>query len=271
MISPQDMPPDQDAVDTLARLRPVTVVENVWPAPARDAAFERVMQAARTPSRTSRNPRSSRWRLALAVVVTALLVGSGVSIAAAGGILPESFGHAFSFWKSETHGAVAARNARRVGQIPGPGREVLSLWVAAGKNGATCLSLLYEPPGPLGRPAPGRARSVGGECATARQREGRTFGGLSASSPDSRLYAMWGPMGEAARVELRLDDGSVRPAGSAAGYFFFWFRTDREPAPALVVGYDDAGQVVGRQAVPRLPMGPAQGASVKGKATQSVQ
>jgi hypothetical protein len=128
--------------------------------------------------------------------LTAVLVGSGVGVAAAGGVLPESFTRSFSFWTSETHGAVEVQKARRVAQTPGPNADVLSLWVATGKNGTTCISLLYESPGDLDRPAPKQARSAGGECPTAEQQASGTFGNLGGSAEDSGIHTMCGADGQ---------------------------------------------------------------------------
>ena len=114
---------------------------------------------------------------------------------------------------------------------------------------------MYESPGALERPAPTLARSAGGECPIAQQQSDGAFGDLGGSADDVGLHTMWGAMGKAVRAELRLSDGTVRPAGSAQGYFFFWYRADRKAAAPLLVGYDSAGNVVGEQRLPDLITG----------------
>jgi hypothetical protein len=57
------------------------------------------------------------------------------------------------------------------------------------------------------------------------------------------------------RAELHLSDGSVRSAGSAEGYFFFWYLADSQVDPPVLVGYDRAGHVVSKQRLANLLTG----------------
>ena len=127
---------------------------------------------------------------------------------------------------------------------------MLTVWSATGTDGTTCVSALFEAPGALDRPAPADFRSAGGQCSPANPAE--PFGSLGGSSTAEGVHTMWATAGDAVRAELRLPDGTTRPALSAAGLFFCWYTAGPgAPAPVLV-GYDSVGGEVGRTPLPNL-------------------
>ncbi|MEJ3743049.1 hypothetical protein WEI85_07170 [Actinomycetes bacterium KLBMP 9797] len=236
---------------TLEKLRPATTVDNLWPAPARDAALERLLATAASPQQLAPRPRRGRRVLATAAL-TLGLVASGVGVAGAAGVLPESFTRELSFWASETKGGVDVGNARRVAQTPGPDGTVLSLWAASGTDGTTCVSALFEPPGPLDRPAPSDFRGTGGHCTRPQDRQrGLRFGSGGGSSTPSGVHTWIVAAGDAVRAELRLATGSTRPVPSAEGVFFFWYLADEHTDPPVLAGYDAAGRAVQGPPLPR--------------------
>lgn len=252
------MSAEPDRMTTLEKLKPLTVVETAWPPSVRDAAFERVLSGA-----AKEIPVPPRRRLLIAAAVTVILIASGVGVAAAGGLLPETFTRELAFWTSETQGGVDIQKAQRVAQGPGPDGSVLSVWAATGKDGTTCVSPMFEMPGELDRPAPKNPHLLGGQCATpVQQQQDGGFGGVSGGGPDKRgIAVMWGPMGRAVRGELHLSDGSVRPAISAERNFFFWYLADDHAEPPVLIGYDSAGRVVGRAQIPDLVTRPTMAVS----------
>lgn len=228
-----------DPMDTLVRLRPASTVDTLWPEPRRVTTLERVMSDQPAPAR--------RRRLAVAVLAGGLVL-AGVGAAATGGVLQR----ALSFWATETGGGVDAASARRVAQGPGPGGLVLSVWAAEGSDGTLCVSPLFEAPGDLARPAPADFALAGGECAPAAVRD-EPFGSSLGGSADAHgVHTMWGPAGAAARADVRLPDGTVRPAVVAMGMFFCWYEVDRAAAAPSLIGYDAGGGVVGEAPLPNL-------------------
>jgi hypothetical protein len=234
--------------DILEKLRPVTAVDQQWPVDARPAALERLLlEAAAAPAPAPRRP--GRRRLLLTAAFTTGIVAAGAGVATASGLLPDSFTGPLSFWASETGGAVDVQTARRVAQGPGPDGMVLSVWSGRGADGTFCVSPMFEAPGPIDRPAPTDFRLAGGQCNPADLRQ-QSFGDLGGSSTPDGLYTTWASAGHAVRADLRLADGSVRPALVAEGMFFFWYRTEAGVALPTLVGYDAAGKKVGERQMP---------------------
>ncbi|MGN9909075.1 hypothetical protein ACTMTJ_16145 [Phytohabitans sp. LJ34] len=230
----------------LEKLRPVTAVDDEWPPAARAAALERLLLAP-APTAARRRP-----RLLVTAALTAGILAVGAGAATAGGLLPESFTGSLSFWTSETDGGVDVQTARRVAQGPGPDGTVLSVWSARGANGTVCVAPMFEAPGPVDRPAPADFRLAGGQCEPADMRSQPVFGSTGGSSTPEGIHTMWASAGGAVRAELRLTDGSVRPALAAAGMFFFWYEANERVAPPTLVGYDSAGTVLGERPLPDL-------------------
>lgn len=236
----------RDPIAVVEKLRPVTTVDTHWPVEARDAALHRLLATADSPPRRSR-----RRRVLLTAALTAGLVASGAGVAGAAGLLPESFTKPLSFWTTETGGAVDVQTARRVAQAPGPDGKVLSVWSAKGKNGATCIAPLFEPPGDLDRPAPTNFTLAGGQCTSANPRT-EPFGNGGGSADARGIHTMWATVGNAVRAELRFADGTVRPVLEAEGLFFFWYLADAHVDPPTLVGFDAAGNVVAQRQLPNL-------------------
>ena len=240
----------RDAMTIIEKLRPVSTVDDRWPTSARDSALERILLAA-TDSPPLQPRRSRRRRLLLIAAVTAGLVTSSAGIAGAAGLLPESFTKPLSFWTNETGGAVDVQTARRVAQAPGPDGKVLSVWSATGKDGTVCVAPLFESPGDLDRPAPTDFKLAGGQCASP-DPSMVSFGDGGGSADKRGIHTMWFAAGNAVRADLRLPDGTVRPAVRAEGMFFLWyFASDSVTAPTLV-GYDAAGNIVREMPMPNL-------------------
>jgi hypothetical protein len=245
----------QSKLTTLEKLRPATTVANCWPAAARDAVLERLLQAtADSPPPVRVRPR--RRRLLLTAALTAGLLTSGAGIATAGGLLPDSFIGPLSFWAKETGGAVDVQTARRVAQAPGPDGTVLSVWSARSEDGTTCIAPMFESPGPLDRPAPTDFRLAGGNCERKsdldRGSGNGPFDRVGGSSDDRGIHTMWAAAGGVPRAELRLADGTMRPALLAEGQFFFWYLADERVDPPTLVGYDAAARVVAERPLPNL-------------------
>jgi hypothetical protein len=244
------MTKSRDTVTIVEKLRPVTTVDDQWPASARDAALERLLIVATdTPPEPPR--RSGRRRVLITAAVTAGLVTSGAGIAAAGGLLPDSFTGPLSFWVTETDGAVDAQTARRVAQTPGPDGRVLSVWSGKAKDGTTCIAPLFEPPGDLDRPAPRDFELAGGQCGHTDPRT-ESFGNGGGSADRRGIHMMWVTSGKAVRAELRLPDGTVRPALPAEGFFFFWYLANENVDPPVLVGYDANGNLIAETPLPNL-------------------
>ena len=242
------MTENRDTMSIVEKLRPASTVDRRWPASARDAALERLLVAAGCAPAPAR--RSRRRRVLLTAALTTGLVASGVGVAAAGGLLPESFTRPLSFWSTETGGVVDAQLARRVAQAPGPDGTVLSVWSATGPDGTTCIAPLFEPPGDLNRPAPANFHLAGGSCATG---EGLgPFGSLGGSADERNVHTIWASAGDAVRGELLFPDGTVQPVLYAEGQFFLWYVANDRVDPPTLVGYDAAGTVVGRAPLPNM-------------------
>lgn len=232
---------DDRAMAILENLRPTSTVDKAWPASDREAALERVLASSAPPLAA---PSRRRRRVLLTTAVTAALLATGAGVATANGVLPESFTNEISFWASETKGGVDVDNARRVAQGPGPDGKVLTIWAATGADGTTCVSPMYEEPGDLDRPAPANVPITGGTCTQDTRKE--PFGTFGGSKNEQGIQTWFGSDGGVARAELRLADGTVRPAIHAAGMIFFWYREDDSVAQPVIVGYDAAGHEVHR-------------------------
>ena len=240
----------RDTMTIIEKLRPVTTVDDRWPAPARDSAMDRILIAA-TASPPLPPRRSRRRRLLLITAVTAGLVTSSAGIAGAAGLLPESFTKPLSFWTSETGGAVDVQTARRVAQAPGPDGKVLSVWSATGKDGTVCIAPLFESPGNLDRPAPTDFKLAGGQCVPVNQGM-ESFGNGGGSADMRGIHTMWFTAGNAVRADLRLPDGTVRRAVRAEGMFFVWYFASDSVKPPTLVGYDAAGRILAEMPMPNL-------------------
>ncbi|MEW2376584.1 hypothetical protein AB0883_10835 [Micromonospora sp. NPDC047812] len=244
------MTTERDTMIIVEKLRPVTTIEDHWPASARKAALERLLIA--TAAEPPEAPqRSRRRRVVLTAALTAGLVVSGASVAAAGGLLPESFTKPLSFWATETGGVVDVQTARRVAQAPGPDGTVLTVWSAKGQGGTTCIAPMFEPPGDLDRPAPTSFTLAGGQCADGDQGK-ESFSSMGGSADGQGIHTMWTTAGNAVRAELRLPDGTVRSAVRAEDLFFFWYLANENVDPPVLVGYSAAGVVTAERSLPNL-------------------
>jgi hypothetical protein len=238
---------DDRAMAILENLRPTSTVDKAWPESDREAALERVLAYSAPPLAA---PSRRRRRVLFTTAVTAALLATGAGVATASGVLPESFTQHLSFWTSETNGGVDVDTARRVAQAPGPDGNMLTVWAATGANGTTCVSPMFEAPGDLDRPAPADAPSAGGQCTPVDTQA--TFGDLGASANDHGIHTVWGAAGEAVRAELRLADGTVRPALPAEGMYFYWYLANETVEAPVLVGYDAAGKVILERQLPNL-------------------
>ena len=153
-------------------------------------------------------------------------------------------------------GAVAELASWLMAQAPGPDGTVLSVWSARSEDGTACIAPMFEPPGPLDRPAPTDFRLAGGTCERKSDRDRGSgsgpFHSTGGSANDRGIHTMWAAAGGAARAELRLADGTTRPALLAEGQFFFWYLANERVDPPTLVGYDAAGRVVAEHPLPDL-------------------
>ncbi|GLY15832.1 hypothetical protein Kisp01_28470 [Kineosporia sp. NBRC 101677] len=231
----------------LEKLRPRTSVDELWPTPARNAAFERILEA-----RSATKPPRRRGRLILAGALAAVLIPTGVGVATAQGLISGPLAEQLSFWSDHTDGAVNELNARRIAQGPGPEPgTVLSVWQATGADGTICYATVFEKAGPLDRPADTTPSWTTSACPTAEQQAMSSFGNLGGGS-DGGIHTMVSAAGDAVRAELQFKDGSVREAIAAGANFAFWYQADEKVDPPELVGYDSAGEEVGRVELPNL-------------------
>lgn len=238
---------------TIEKLKPVTAVDEHWPAADRDATLQRLLAVTAAEPPTPAPPKRRVRRALLTGAVAVGLLASGAGIATAGGLLPESLSSGLKFWASETDGQIDVQAARRVAQMPGPGDgTVLSVWSARADDGTVCVAPLFEAPGPLDRPAPKDFRLTGGVC---NPPDLRTGAGLGGSATNEGIHTQSARLPGAVRAELRLADGTTRPALAAEGMFFYWYLANAQVDAPTLIGYDAAGNVVQEMPLPNSANG----------------
>ena len=196
--------------------------------------------------RASRTRR--RRRLLAAGLVTAGVLGVPTA-AVAMRALPGSVSEAFSYWSDDPTIGVNADTATRVATGPGPDGTTFTVIDASNDTGLTCLAPLFETPKSAAEPAPTRFAESGSACFSTEQERG-AFGVYGSVQGDD-LVTFQRSAGDAVRAELRLPDGTARPALLVRGYLFGWYASTGSEEPALV-GYAADGTKVGTFQMPAL-------------------
>lgn len=227
----------RDRFDTLVALRPRSIVEQTWPAAERAAAHDHIVALA-----ADGPVASHRWRWSKRVTVVALLTGAlvpaGLGVAAAGGALPD-FSHYFSFWKSDA--GVDPATATRAATAPGPDGTVFAVWTARGR-GMECFAPLFETPHSAATPDPSEFQGSGSSCAPIGLKN--AFGATRAITGDDTKATYEVSAGDTARAELKLPDGTRRPAVQVKGRYFGWYTNGLNRTVDLVA-YNTDGTVAG--------------------------
>lgn len=237
----------RDRFDTLVALRPQTSVEQAWPAAERAAAHDRIVAlAAGAPAGFHRR----RWtkRVTVVALLTGALIPVGLGVAAAGGILP-GFSHYYSTWKTDV--GVDPATATRAATAPGPDGAVFAVWTAKG-NGKECFAPLFETPHSTATPDPSTFEGSGSSCAPIGQKH--AFGDSRAVNGDDMKATYEVSAGDTARAELKLPDGTRRPAVQVKGRYFGWYTTGVNRTAELIA-YNTNGTVAGTVEL-SLPQGP---------------
>lgn len=206
--------------------------------------------------------RGRRVRTVAAGVVGVALLGAGA--AAAAGLAPRAFTDVFAGWgtvspESEPGTqAVDPAKAERVATAAGPGGTVFSLVAAPGRDGFSCVAVLFETPASASAPEPSDfVDANGSSCADVPPADGR-FGDMAAvdvqrqpdvlGERDVRVLSIWA--GPATRAVVRTANGEVRPLLRFEGRFYGWFvGQGGDTGKALLIGYADDGSEIGRTQV----------------------
>lgn len=241
-----------DVLTTLAAIRPETTrLDEQW---SRDA-LESIMAA--PVDRLA--PRKRRVTTILAGSVGVVLLGAGAATAA--GLAPQAFTDAFRGWgtvspESEPGAqAVDPATADRVATAEGPGETVFSLVAAPGRDGFSCVAVLFETPASAAAPAPSDFVDANGSmCADAPPTDAR-FGDMAAQDaqrlpgalgePDVRVLSI--SAGPAARASVRTADGEMHSMLRFEGRLYGWFVGQGDSTRKVtLIGYAANGTEVGR-------------------------
>lgn len=266
----------QDALATLAALRPRAGGEQAWTAQEQAALRQRIMatdlgtgtgaEAVKgvtgdgTP--LVRPLRSRRQHAAVIALSVAVLAG-GSGAAAASGLMPQAFIDSLSSWRTWPEGPpVDPATAQRIATAPGPDGTVFTLMAAAAADDPDfqCVVALYETPDSALQPGPAAFQDVSGNWCQDGP-DDRPFGAIGSDVANaawftkdigvrSDTWVWYASAGKAVTAELRTTDGASYPVLKHNGMFFGWV-----PAPALdqphpvLIGYDANGKEVGRDTV----------------------
>lgn len=211
-----------------------------------------------TPS-GSPTSRPRRVRMVVAGAVAVGLLGAGAATAA--GLVPQVFTEAFAGWSvvpaegEPGRQAVDPATAERVATAAGPNGTVFSLVAAPGRDGFSCVAVLFETSASVAAAVPSAfVDGDGGLCAAQPPVDAR-FGQMAAldvqrlpaalGEREIGVLSIWA--GSAARAEVRTADGVRRPLLRLGGRFYGWFVGHGDDAgPALVIGFDADGTEIGR-------------------------
>ncbi len=234
-----------DPLATLTALRPTSSV--AYACPAQPPAHPPLT---RSPAGTRPRPQHrTAGRIAAVTAAVGLTLTGGVGLAAATGLLPDSFTHAFSYWADPAAG-VDPGSAVRVGTAPGPGASVFTVVEGRNSDGRKCIAPLFETTASSRQPGPSVFQENGSSCFNAPPTE--AFAAYSQVNANAETHTFSVPAGRATAAQVRLDDGTVLATVFAEGQFFGWFPTQPGTAAPVITGYDQTGQVVGAAALPQL-------------------
>lgn len=192
-----------------------------------------------------------RRRLLAAALATGVLAVPTAAVAV--GALPGSPADIFDYWRKDPVSAVDPASAVRVGTAPGPAGRTLTV-LRARTAGRTCVAPIFETPASAAAALPVDFQENGSACWTGplpREPFGRTGASVGGTAGAGQVRTFSAAAGDAARAELRLADGTVRPALLAEGHFFGWFTSD-EPAKPVLTGYAADGSVLAKVPMPVL-------------------
>ena len=241
-----------DALTTLDAIRPETAqLDEQW---SHDALTSIMAARVDRPA-----PRTRRVRTVVAGSVGVVLLGAGAATAA--GLAPQAFTDAFRGWgtvspESEPgRQAVDPATAERVATAAGPGGTVFSLVSAPGRDGFSCVAVLFETPASAASADPSDFVDANGSyCADIPPADAR-FGDMAAldvqrqpgvlGESDVRVLSI--SAGPAIRAVLRTADGREHAMLRFEGRFYGWFvGQGTDTRRATLIGYADDGTEVGR-------------------------
>lgn len=239
---------------TLTRVADATPVP---PFPSPNAATE-------PPRRPTRTPRSARRRAALAGIAAVVVLGGGLSIAAAAGapVIPGPVARAL--WGSPAPGAYNADPAttRKLFTVPGPDGAPLTLWYSDANDHGFCVSftssVVPDPGAPSGLRAiaggPPLVGTGGNGCSgTVGDRYWKQFGGVAFGSGNDQTWVFIVHVPGAASARLQFADGSSRPLPLANAWTAGWMPAAEWRAHPTIVGYSASGRPVHRYEFPAPP------------------
>jgi hypothetical protein len=260
MTTRTDHSPEPGSTDLLAVLtaiRPSADINEAWDPREQAAVRDRITAdsepvAAVTDELASRRGRKHRPLALLAL--SGLVLAGGAGAAAAGGLMPQAFIDAFSFWQTapvDGSPAVDPVTAERVATAAGPnGTEFTVLAASAADDpNYTCTVALFETPESAAQPGPAAFTEASSNWCQDGAETAPFGSGVNIDVSDG-YYVWWAAAGDAVRGELRTPSGQTYPVVSSGGKFFGWFpaRVEGEPQAELI-GYAADGTEVGRQPV----------------------
>jgi hypothetical protein len=251
-----DRTPGVEGPDLLAvvdAVRPSSDIDRLWNPREQAAVRERILTADQ-PVDELASRRGRRRRPLVVLAVSGLVVTGGAGAAAAGGLMPQAFTDAFSFWQGTPVAGspeVDPSNAERVATAAGPGGTVFTVMTATAADDPdyVCTVALFETPQSAAEPGPADFTDASGNwCQQGPQTA--PFGSGAAIDVSGGYYVWHSPAGDAVRAELHTASGQTYPVVRSRGDFFGWFpaRSEGEP-PAELIGYAADGTELGREPV----------------------
>lgn len=219
------------------------------------AAEDRILNRLRE-ERMAHRPRSRfRRKLAITAIIGAGFAGAGVGTAVATGALPRGVAWAFG---DPVPGAYNAKlsTARLIMNTTGPDGPA-SLWYADTQDGGHCVEYLGSVPGTEAAAAfSGQPTAIDGPppmiyaggCGGGFDPDKFGIVDVAASGGDSPTAFVMRVPG-ASRVVLEVAGRTPVTLKVADGWTCGWYPSAKPMPKAVVVGYDAAGNVVGRKAI----------------------
>lgn len=205
-------------------------------------------------------PRTRRVRTVVAGSVGVVLLGAGAATAA--GLAPQAFTDVFRGWGTVSPEsdpgaqAVDPATAERVATSAGPGGTVFSLVSAPGRNGFSCVAVLFETPASAAAPDPSDFLDANGSsCADVPPTDAR-FGDMAAvdvqRQPDvlgkSDVRVLSISAGSATRAVVRTAHGEEHSMLRFGGRFYGWFEGQGDDTRRVtLIGLAADGTEVGRK------------------------
>jgi hypothetical protein len=251
-ITDSEQPGSTDLLAVLTAVRPSIDIDQAW-APVEQAAVrERIIASTDPVDELSTRRRRAR-RPVVVLAVSGVVLAGGGGAAVAGGLMPQPFIEAFSYWEHppENRSAVDPSTAERVASAPGPDGTVFTVVVAHAEDDPDyqCSTTLFETPDSASGPGPAAFTDASGSyCHNGS--ETAPFGWGGGVSVTDGYYVWDSPAGEAVRAELRTASGETYPVLRYGGTFFGWF-----PAPAAgdphpeLIGYAADGTEIGSEQI----------------------